>query len=178
MHLILLPATNQVSFPHLVNYALVKHLQNALYHSVSVSIAFPKSFCWITGKGSDVMLANCTTQRTFIFSHFLLGNGRQKFGSLQPWDLSITQRMWFLLEATVRNTYKILPSSLNVKDRLSFIGFPCHAVDLIKRTSQLQYACAEQTWDTTQVFKLQLVLFIKVLLAGNIFKSKRLLVCR
>lgn len=30
----LLPATNQVSFSYLADYALVKHLQNILYHSV------------------------------------------------------------------------------------------------------------------------------------------------
>lgn len=144
----------------------------------SVSRRSTKSFSWITGKGSDVMLANCTTQRTFIFSHFPLGNGRQKFGSLQPWDLSRTKGMWFLLEVRVRNMYKILPSSQNVKDRLSFTGFPGQAVDLIKRNSQLQYACTEQMWHTAQVFKLQLVLFIMVLLAENIFKSKSFLVCR
>lgn len=34
MHLILLPATNQVSFPHLLDDGLVKYLQNSLYHSV------------------------------------------------------------------------------------------------------------------------------------------------
>lgn len=144
----------------------------------SVSRHSTKSFSWITGKGSDVMLANCTTQRTFIFSQFPLGNGRQKFGSLRPWDLSRTKAMWFLLEVRVRNMYKILPSSQNVKDRLSFTGFPGQAVDLIKRTSQLQYACTKQMWHTAQVFKLQLVLFIKVLLAENIFKSKSFLVCR
>ena len=174
----LLPSTNQVSFPHLVDDALLKPLKNARSVAFSVSIPSPRSSCWISGKGSDVMLANCTTQRTFIFSHFPLGNGRQKFGSLWPWDLSITQRMWFLLEARVRNTYKIQPSSWNAADRLSFIGFPCHAVDLIQRSSRLRHACAEETRDTTRVFKLQLVLFIKALLAENIFKSKSVLVCR
>lgn len=144
----------------------------------SVPRCSPKSFSWITGKGSYVMLANCTTQRTFIFSHFPLGNGRQKFGFLQPWDLSRTQRMWFLLEVRVRNMYKILPSSQNVKDRLAFTGFPSQAVDLIKRTSRLQYACTKQKWHTAQVFKWQFVLFIKVLLPENIFKSKSFLVCR
>lgn len=34
MHLISLPATHQVSCPHLVDCALVKHLQNALYQRI------------------------------------------------------------------------------------------------------------------------------------------------